>query len=167
MIIGALRNKQISRAFVEKIMTVTTAVNGCAYCAWFHAKQAIARGISEDEVKNMLNLQFQANATDFEVMALLYAQHFAETNRNPDNEMNLKLHSFYGEKTAVHIVLLIRMIYFGNLFGNTWDSILSRMKGKPAENSNVLFEAVFFLSAFWFMFPVMLVSKEIKQHEYR
>lgn len=167
MIIGALRNKRISRAFVEKIMTVTTAVNGCTYCAWFHAKQAVASGISEEEVKNMLNLQFQANATDFEVMALLYAQHFAETNRHPDDEMNLKLHNFYGEKTAGHIVLLIRMIYFGNLFGNTWDSVLSRFKGKPAENSNVLFEAVFFLSAFWFMFPVMLVSKEIKQHEYR
>jgi AhpD family alkylhydroperoxidase len=89
-IISALRNKQISKAFIEKIMTVTTAVNGCTYCTWFHAKQALASGISEEEVKNMLNLQFQADASDFETMALLYAQHYAETNRKPEEEMTLK-----------------------------------------------------------------------------
>ncbi len=83
-IISAMRNKQITKAFMEKIMVVVTAVNGCTYCHWFHAKQAVASGISEDEVKNMFNLQFQADASDFEIIALLYAQHYAETNRNLD-----------------------------------------------------------------------------------
>ena len=32
--IGAAWNKDITRAFVEKIMTVTTAVNACIYCTW-------------------------------------------------------------------------------------------------------------------------------------
>jgi len=54
-------------------MTVVTAVNGCTYCTWFHAKQAVTSGISEKEVKNMLNLLFEADASDFEVPALLYA----------------------------------------------------------------------------------------------
>ena len=72
-IIGALRNKKINKAYMEKIMTVVTAVNGCTYCTWFHAKQAVSSGISEDEVKNMLKLQFDADATDFEMLGLLYA----------------------------------------------------------------------------------------------
>ena len=158
-IISALRNKQISRAFIEKIMTITTAVNGCTYCSWYHAKQALASGISEEELKNMLNLQFQADASDFETMALLYAQHFAETNRQPDEEMTEKFTEFYGKKTAGHIYLFIRLINFGNLYGNTWDAILSRFKGNPAENSNIVFEAFFFVISFWFMFPLMVISK--------
>ena len=113
-------------------MIVTTAVNECGYCSWFHAKQAVASGVSADEVGDMFQLQFQANASPRELTALLYAQHFAETNRNPDAEMTARLFDDYGERTAKHILVLIRTIYFGNLFGNTWDAVLSRFKGHPA-----------------------------------
>jgi AhpD family alkylhydroperoxidase len=160
--IGAMRDMKISKAFMEKIMTVVTAVNGCTYCRWFHAKQAVESGISPEEVKNMLNLQFQAQASDFELMALLYAQHYAETNRNPDPEMTARLFQYYGEETANHILLVIRMIFFGNLFGNTWDAVISRFRGKPAENSNIFFEFVFFLFTFYFMIPAMFVTKEYR-----
>lgn len=131
----AFRDKRLPAAFVEKIMTVTTAVNGCVYCSWFHAKKAVAEGISEEEVKNMLNLEFQTDASESELAALLYAQHFAETNRHPDPEMIQKLTEAYGKDTAAHIRLLIRVITFGNLSGNTWDAVLSRFRGHPAENS--------------------------------
>jgi len=159
-IIKAFRNKEIDKALIEKIMTVTTAVNGCVYCTWFHAKQAVASGISEEEIKNMLNLQFQADASDFETPALLYAQHYAETDRNPDAEMTANLTGFYGKKIASDIYLFIRIIYFGNLTGNTWDAVLNRFRGNPAENSNFLFEIVFFLFTFLFMFPAMLMMKK-------
>lgn len=35
----------------------------------------------------MMELQFHADAKEYELMALLYIQHFAETNRQPDLEM--------------------------------------------------------------------------------
>lgn len=155
-----MRDEKISRAFLEKIMTVVTAVNGCTYCAWFHAKQAVASGLSEDEVKKILNLQFHTDASDFELMALLYAQHYAETNRNPDMEMTDKLFEYYGEKTANHIIHIIRMIFFGNLLGNTFDAFISRLKGSPAENSNPLFEAIFFLFTAPFMLPAIPLSRK-------
>jgi AhpD family alkylhydroperoxidase len=157
-IIGAIRDKKISGRFIEKIMTVTSVINGCTYCTWFHAKQAVSSGMSEVEIKNILNLQFQADASDFETMALLYTQHFAETKRHPEKEMTAKLLDFYGNNTANHIMLFIRMIFFGNLVGNTWDAVLSRFKGSPAENSSIIFEFVFFLLTFWFMLPAMVVS---------
>jgi len=162
-IIGAFKDKHIGKAFIEKIMAVTTAVNGCVYCSWFHAKQAVDSGISEDEIKNMMSLQFQADADEYELMALLYAQHYAETDRHPDPEMTKKLFDHYGKKTAKHIILVIRIIFFGNLFGNTWDAVISRLKGKPAKGSNVLFELLFFLLTFIFMFPTMLVMKKDKE----
>jgi len=160
-IIGISKEKKISKAFMEKIMSVTTAVNGCTYCTWFHAKQALASGISEEEIQNMMKLQFQADAEEFELMALLYAQHYAETNRKPDAEMDQKLIAYYGDKTANDVVLVIRMIFFGNLYGNTWDAVLSRFKGNPAKGSNILFELIFFLFNFWVMFPMMwLMNRE-------
>ena len=45
----------------------------------------------------MLNLQFHADAADFQIPALLYAQHYAETNRNPDGKMTKNLIDFYGK----------------------------------------------------------------------
>lgn len=162
-IISAILGKNINRGFIEKIMTVTSAVNGCSYCTWFHASQALSSGISDSEVKNMLNLQFQTDADDREVAALLFAQHYAETNRNPTREMTQRLLNTYGEKTAGQINLFIRLITFGNLIGNTWDAVLSRFSGKPKENSSILFEIIFIAFTFWFMFPIMLISKNNKQ----
>lgn len=154
-VMGLLRDENINRAFIEKIMTVVTAVNGCTYCAWFHARQAVKSGLSEAEVRNLLNLQFQADASSFELFALCYAQHYAETNRNPDGEMTGQLFARYGDRTARHILLIIRMIFFGNLMGNTFDAFLSRLAGEPAPNSSTLFEmAVFALAA-----PVLLPAR--------
>jgi len=161
-IFAAMRNKKLGKTFMEKVMTVVTAVNGCTYCTWFHAKQAVSSGISESEVKNILNLQFEADASDFEVVALLYAQHYAETNRNPDKEMTKKLFDFYGEKTAKHIILMIRMIFFGNLSGNTFDAFLSRLKGKKAKDSNVVFEILFFIINAPFILPLIPVTKKYR-----
>lgn len=158
-IIGAARDESISRTFVAKIMTVTTAVNECTYCACYHAKAAVASGIGAEEVKSLLDLQFQATASDFEIMALLYAQHYAETNRQSETHRTARLFDTYGQRTAKHIMLVVRMISFGNLLGNTWDAVLSRFKGRPAPESNVAFELAFVLVTFWFMFPAMWLMK--------
>ncbi len=144
-IIGLLRNTKINKTFIEKIMLVVTAVNSCPYCAWFHAKKALQAGLSEEEINSMLTLQFTVHPDNYETVALLYAQHFAETNRQPDETMTKKLYKYYGKTTALHIIMAIRLIYFGNLSGNTFDAFLSRLNGKPAKNSNVLFELLFFI----------------------
>jgi len=106
-IIAAIRNKELGKVFMKKVMTVDTAVNGCTYSTWFHTKQAVTSGISETEVRNMLNLQFKADASDFDVTALLFAQHYAETNRKPDKNMTKRLFDFYGDKTAKHVISMI------------------------------------------------------------
>lgn len=154
-IVGTMRNPDIGRAFMEKIMMVVTAINGCTYCTWFHAKQAMTSGMSDDEISDMFNLQFEASVSGHELPALLFAQHFAETNRDPDPEMTARLDAFYGERTARDVMLLIRVIFFGNLLGNTFDAFPNRLKGRKAENSSALFELAFFLVTAWFMLPAM------------
>ena len=149
----AMRNPDVGRAFAGKIMMVVTAVNGCTYCTWFHAQEAAASGMSSDEIAAMFNLQFESTATEHELPGLLFAQHFAETNRNPAPEMSARLDAFYGEATARDIMLLIRAIFFGNLLGNTFDAFPARLKGQKAPGSSAVFEALFWFATFWLMLP--------------
>jgi len=152
-VIGAMRDKALGMDFIEKTMMVVTGVNGCTYCTWFHANQAVKSGLSEAEILDTFNLQFQADADPHTLPALLFAQHYAETDRHPEPEMWQRVVDTYGETTANHIMMVIRVIFFGNLIGNTFDAVLARCRGQGAEGSNRCFETFFFLLTFWFMLP--------------
>jgi len=159
-IFTALRNPEIPKPFRERIMVVVSSVNACRFCQWFHAKKAVESGVDTEEVKNMLELQFQANAPDREITALLYAQHYAETEGRPDPEMSDKLVTVYGEKTANDIITLIRLISVGNISGNTFDAFLSRLRGNPVKESSLLFEFIFFLLVSPVLLPVLYLSRK-------
>jgi hypothetical protein len=58
------------------------------------------------------------------------------------------------------------MISFGNLYGNTWDAVISRLKGKPAPDSNILFEVFYFLLNFLIMIPAMFTIKKDKKDDF-
>ena len=144
---------------IEKIVMVTDAVNGCIYCSWMDAKLAMRSGVSEDEIRNLLKLEFYTDASPYELNALLYAQHYAETNRRPDPEMTKDLFDSYGEKIANDILVAIRMVTFGNLYFNTWLAVISRFKGKPAPDSNVVFELAYFLFNSVIIVPFVILRK--------
>jgi len=158
-IIGVFTGKHHPEHLIEKILIVTDAVNGCMYCSWLDAKLAIKSGVSEEEISNMMKLQFHTDASRSELNALLFAQHFAETNRNPDPEMTAKLFDYYGKETANNIILAIRTVSFGNLYFNTWGAVISRFRGNPARNSSVIFEMVYFLLNFIIILPFVILRK--------
>ncbi len=158
----AMKNPDVGRDFIGKIMMVVTAINGCTYCTWFHAKQAVEGGMSQEEMQSMFDLQFEASATEHELPGLLYAQHYAETNRQPDPDMTARLNDFYGETTARDVMLMIRVIFFGNLLGNTFDAFPARLKGQKAPGSNALFELLFWFATAWLMLPTKWLMREKK-----
>ena len=43
----------ISSTFRERLVLAVTAVNGCRYCSYFHAKQAIKNGMAPEEVNQV------------------------------------------------------------------------------------------------------------------
>ena len=116
----------LSPAFRERLMLAVTAVNGCRYCSYFHAKEALLAGISETEMELLLGGVVDHCLVE-EAAAVLYAQHWAETDANPDPDARLKLAEIYGNDTAAAIELVLRMIRMGNLMGNTWDYFLYRI----------------------------------------
>lgn len=118
----------IDAPFRERLMLAVTQVNACRYCSEFHAKQALRTGLSEDEVRDLLDGDAAQCPSD-QLTAILYARHWAEAAGNPDPDIRQTLMETYGAAKAAAIEMVLRMINVGNLSGNTFDYILYRISG--------------------------------------
>jgi len=120
----------ISASFQERLMMALTAVSGCRFCSYIHAKQALKSGLAPEEISQLLSGDV-ANCPEEEAVAIIYTQHWAETDAHPDPEAVQKLQQTYGVEKTEAIHLILRMIRIGNLFGNSWDYLLYRIsRGK-------------------------------------
>jgi AhpD family alkylhydroperoxidase len=113
----------LSPAFRERLMLAVTSVEGCRYCSYFHSQLALKGGVSQEEIGKLLSGDVEG-CPEEEALAVLYAQHWAESNARPDPEAVRKLQEIYGPEKAGAIHLILRMIRLGNLLGNTWDYLL-------------------------------------------
>jgi AhpD family alkylhydroperoxidase len=120
------RGETISPAFRERMMLAVTRVNECRYCARFHAKAALAEGVSREEVEAILEGAFRDCPSD-QLTGVLYAEHWAEMSGVPDAEVCGKLTAVYGQDTANDIDVVLRVVLTGNLTGNTVDYLLYRI----------------------------------------
>lgn len=153
----ATRGGRVDKAFAEKIMLVVSCVNGCRYCCYGHSKAALTAGVSESDLQKLLALDLGTFPVN-EVVALTFAQHYAEANGKPDATTWQRMVNYYGEDTANDILAYLRMITFGNLLGNTFEALRSRMTGKPAPNSSLRGELSVLLGAVW-MPPYRLIRR--------
>jgi AhpD family alkylhydroperoxidase len=135
-----MKGNLISPAFRERLMLTVTSVNNCRFCSYVHSKQALLSGLSKEETEMLLNGVID-NCPDKEIAALFYAQHWADTDANPDPKAKHKLVETYGKDTVKVIELVLRVIRMGNLVGNTWDYFLYRLsfgRWNPAEKARDL-----------------------------
>jgi len=107
-------------------MLAVTAVNGCRYCSYFHAKQALKSGITTEEINQLLSGDI-ANCSEDEAVGVIYAQHWAESDAHPDPEAVERVQQTHGIEKTEAIHLMLRMIRIGNLLGNSWDYFLYRI----------------------------------------
>jgi len=136
---AAHRSGRVDKAFAERIMLAVTNVNGCRYCDYFHARQALAIGIDESELQQLYAGEF-GHLPEGQAVAIAFAQHFAEQKGKPDPLAWQRLQTFYGPDTARDITAYIHMITMGNLLGNGADALLFRLQGKPMLGSKFLDE---------------------------
>jgi AhpD family alkylhydroperoxidase len=123
--------KALEPAFRERLMLAVTGVNQCRYCSYVHSRMALNAGITPDQV-HRLDAGSLDGCPEKEIIALLYAQHWAESQGKPDPAARQRLVETYGADEAHKIELTIRIIQIANLLGNTFDYLLYRLKGVPA-----------------------------------
>jgi AhpD family alkylhydroperoxidase len=123
---SAMRGEGLDPSFRERLMLVVTGVNGCRYCSYVHAREALVEGISQDEVKALGESMFAGSPPE-EVPALLYAQHWAESDGKPDPTVRERIGKQYGSDVLERIEAVLLVIRMGNLMGNTMDYVLYRI----------------------------------------
>ncbi|HHO77263.1 MAG TPA: carboxymuconolactone decarboxylase family protein [Deltaproteobacteria bacterium] len=132
---------RVDKAFREKLNMAVTSVLGCRYCTWLHTEMALSHGVDPQELQKILSGEIGSFPGEHSV-ALAFAQHYSETGAVPDKNAKRRFYEFYDHETANDIVLYIKVIYFGNLSGNTIDALIGRIKGRPNEASRLLSEIV-------------------------
>lgn len=111
-------DKRISKQLGEKISLAVTGVNKCRYCSWLHTKTALEKGLSRKEIEALLSAEFEGAGPN-ELSAILYAQHWADTNGDVDAEARQRVLDEYGAFKTSEIEAMIQAVYFGNLCSNT------------------------------------------------
>lgn len=118
----------LDRGLMRRLMLVVTHVNGCRYCANYHAKSALMDGMTPEEVDGLLDGAVD-NAPADEIPALLYAQYWAEAGGRSDTATRSKVVEIYGEKLTSAIEGALQMIQMGNYTGNALDYLLFTISG--------------------------------------
>jgi AhpD family alkylhydroperoxidase len=119
--------ESIPAAFRERLMMVVTEVNGCRQCSYVHARLALGAGVSGDELRQLLSGAIPTDTPQDELLALTYAQHWAESDARPDPEARQEVQEHYGAKRAEAIHVVLHMIRIGNLLANLWHHWLVRL----------------------------------------
>ncbi|MBU1878793.1 MAG: hypothetical protein KJ734_07575, partial [Chloroflexi bacterium] len=104
--------------------------------------------------------------TEREAVAVLFAQHYAETGGRPTPEAQQRLLDTYGPDTARDIMAYIRMITLGNVVGNTFDALLARLTLRPVPGSRFRDEVgILALTVCWA--PVVFVKGMMTRRTHR
>jgi AhpD family alkylhydroperoxidase len=151
----ALTQHRLSHAFSEKIMLAVTQVNGCRYCSYAHTRMALQASVSELELRDLLMGEF-SHIPEHELVAVLFAQHYAEQADRYEATAWQRLQDAYGAEVASDILTHIRVITFANLYGNTFDALLERLRFHPVRGSH-FFDEVTVLSAGATVVPIGLL----------
>jgi AhpD family alkylhydroperoxidase len=138
-LVRSRRSDGIDRAFADRIFLAVTFVNGCRACSYYHSKNALAAGISKAELQELHKGHYD-HAPAGELVALLYAEHYAESQGRPSADASQKLFDTYGESSARQILGIIRAIMVGNLYGNIIDALRVRLLGRPVPQSTLFDE---------------------------
>lgn len=148
---------KLDKQFQNKILLAVTQVNGCRYCSYLHTKHALESGMSEEEIKSLLAGEV-GNIDNEESVALIFAQHYAETQANPDLKSVQRLFDIYGNEKANYIIATIQAIMAGNIHGISVDLLQSRLRGKADPDSSFSTEVSSALGILLFV-PYLAIKK--------
>src|SRR6056297_2319993 len=133
--------KSISTHFAERIMLAVSGVNECAYCSWLHTRTALEKGMSDEEIRGLLDGSFES-VTGHESVAIFYAQHWAESRGNPSPDARQRVVDYYGEKVTMYIERTMKVVTLGNLCSNT---VYAKREGM-VDNTSACFMITYILS---------------------
>ena len=113
-------------ALRERLMVAAAAVYGCRFCSWLHAREALRIGVDKEELARLVGGVMEGCPEEYSI-AVLYAQHWAESNAHPDPEAVRRLEETYGIEEAKLVDVVLRPIRLVLLVEDLWGSFLYRI----------------------------------------
>jgi len=111
------RGRLLDGSLRERLMLAVTEVNACRFCSFIHTKRALKEGLSDEEVGALLGGNLE-NVPEEQRTAVLYAQHWAETEGETDETARVRLKETYGEEKAGVMEICLTAIKTGNYLNN-------------------------------------------------
>jgi AhpD family alkylhydroperoxidase len=147
---------EIDPAFREELMVAIARQNDAPYCNWAHRTWAVSMGASEQELAKIEASQLGSLAgrkrAALEHVTALTA---ADFERVPD-ALRARMESFYTEREIRHIELVAAVMDVVNRSANTYEAMLSRLRGRPGEKTRIIDE-IFFSSVFLTVAPPLVL----------
>lgn len=135
----------VSARLSERIMLAVTEVNGCAVCSYVHSRMALESGMAPEEIRMLLAGDTGAIPVD-ESLAIVFAQHYADSRGNPTRESWQRVVDAYGLAKSLGILGAARTMMIGNVLGIAWSAFLKRLKRRPVAKSSLGYEAAMIFS---------------------
>jgi AhpD family alkylhydroperoxidase len=113
-------------ALRERLMVAAAAVYGCRFCSWLHAREALRIGVDKEELAMLVGGVMEGCPEECSI-AVLYAQHWAESNAHPDPEAVRRLEETYSIEEAKLVDVVLCPIRLVLLVEDLWGSFLYRI----------------------------------------
>ncbi|MBK9520048.1 MAG: carboxymuconolactone decarboxylase family protein [Rhodocyclaceae bacterium] len=133
---------EIDPGFREELMLAVSELNQCRYCTWAHHEWAQMVGVSDDELAHIEQL----DPTGFnrkKWLAISYVRALVAASFRPIDEVLVgEMKANYSAQEIKEIDIVARIMDIANRSANTWDALLSRLRGGPIAESHVIDELV-------------------------
>lgn len=160
MLMYVKKHKLFNKRFKERIMLAVTEVNGCELCSYVHTKISLKSGMSNSEIKELLNGS-KDDIPDGELVGVLFGEYYAKSHESPESDMIDRLVKEYGNEKAKIICAILGMITLTNSMGISLGLLKERLMFKRVKKSKLLNElGIPFLTIT--IFPLMFLYYKIK-----
>lgn len=157
--------KKIDKPFRKQIMLAVSGVNKCSICSHVHTKSLIKSGLTDDELKVILDGSFENLEKEYS-LALMFSQHYAFQVGKYDQEAFDKVVDYYGKEKTYGIMATIKIIMFGNTNGIALTNIVNRLKFKRNKNSKFFTDLYNGFAGYLLMPILMIVNLFVRKKTY-
>jgi len=152
--------QDIDPGFREQLMLAVSKLNGCRFCSWGHHEWATIAGVPDEELARLE--QMESSGFDRRKwVAISYVRALVQGNfRRMSPELRRAMQHKYSPREIREIELIARIMDIGNRSSNTFDAMLSRLKGVPAADSRIVDELIL-SGVFLTVAPVVLAHLSV------
>jgi alkylhydroperoxidase family enzyme len=141
--IQAIYDGRLEEDFREVLMVAVAFQNQATYCNWIHRTWASQAGVPDEELAKVEKPHL--DGLDPKVStAVIYVRALVSSDwKDAPSELRQQMQEYFTWREIKDIELIARAMDLSNRAGNTWDAMLSRLQGKPVDDSDLLSEIVF------------------------